>query len=269
MTAARSVRDAVASNPLWYHTIELAPGVTTPGWFDLRSVVDQLPWPDLAGKRCLDIGTFDGFLAFEMERRGAAEVVATDVPTHAEWDHLPRQRQQAIEFWERHGGEKGAGFRIAAEVLGSKVRREWINIYDLSPERIGTFDVVVCGTLLLHLRAPFLALEAIASVCKGHFLSSEQVDPWLSLVSRRRPAFYLEGVEGRWTIPNVAAHVHMLDMAGFDVLRRTRYGVPFGPGHPPRPAGMRDMPRMLRNRAIAGATDVVPHSGVLTRNALA
>ena len=49
----------------WYHTLELAPGVVTPGWFDTREVPQRLPIPaSLAGRRCLDVGTFDGFWAF-------------------------------------------------------------------------------------------------------------------------------------------------------------------------------------------------------------
>jgi tRNA (mo5U34)-methyltransferase len=64
----------------WYHTLELAPGVETPGFFDLRPLLREFPLPpSLAGMRCLDVGTFDGFWAFAMERRGAAEVVAIDV----------------------------------------------------------------------------------------------------------------------------------------------------------------------------------------------
>ena len=35
MTAAEMQR-AVDDHPFWYHTIDVAPGVTTPGWFDLR-----------------------------------------------------------------------------------------------------------------------------------------------------------------------------------------------------------------------------------------
>src|SRR5438477_10034130 len=77
----------VAACPFWYHTMELAPGVVTPGWFDLRPVVERMPWPDVSGRRCLDVGTADGFLAFELERRGAAEVVTTDIADHAEWDY--------------------------------------------------------------------------------------------------------------------------------------------------------------------------------------
>jgi 2-polyprenyl-3-methyl-5-hydroxy-6-metoxy-1,4-benzoquinol methylase len=35
-----------------------------------------------------------------------------------------------------------------------------MSVYDLSPERVGRFDVVVCGSLLLHMRDPARALEA-------------------------------------------------------------------------------------------------------------
>ena len=97
--AAASVakaREAVADVPLWYHTFEVAPGVTTPGWFDLRPIVAKLPWPDVRGKRCLDLGTYDGFLAFEMERRGAHEVVAADVADHELWDWPVRLRARGV-----------------------------------------------------------------------------------------------------------------------------------------------------------------------------
>ena len=36
----------------WYHTMELAPGITTPGWFDTRAIAGTFPWPDLTGARC-------------------------------------------------------------------------------------------------------------------------------------------------------------------------------------------------------------------------
>src|SRR3954466_7130401 len=79
-------RDEVAALQ-WYHTIELAPGIETPGWHDTRPIVGQIPFPaSLAGQRCLDVGTFDGFWAFEMERRGASEVVAIDILNPPEWD---------------------------------------------------------------------------------------------------------------------------------------------------------------------------------------
>src|SRR3954449_7800552 len=128
-------RTAIEEVPLWYHTLELEPGIVTPGWFDLRSVVDLLPWPDVRGKRCLDVGTYDGFLAFELERRGAAEVVATDIPAHEDWDWPPRLRQRGTEYLaEVAGPEKGRGFAVAKELLGSSVERTIISVYDLDPD---------------------------------------------------------------------------------------------------------------------------------------
>src|SRR5436190_2238578 len=117
----------VEALPAWYHTIELAPGVVTPGYFDLRPIVDDLPWPDVRGKRCLDVGTFDGFLAFELERRGAAEVVALDLDDYLQLDWPADYRftgpddPRYQKFLQLSGPERGAGFRLAAEALGSSV----------------------------------------------------------------------------------------------------------------------------------------------------
>ncbi len=262
---------AVAANPLWYHTMELAPGVITPGWFDLRPVLGRLPWPDVRGKRCLDVGTYDGHLAFELEGLGAAEVVATDLSDHSEWDFPVDLRSRAGSVLEAVvGPEKGAGFRIAAELLGSSAQRLECNVYDLSPERVGTFDVVVCGSLLLHLRDPLRALEAIRSVCGGHFISAEEILPRLELGAiRRRPVAELDGLSDlcHWWTPNRAGHRRMLEAAGFEVVTSSPlYCIPFGPGHP-RP---RATPRRLARRLavwLLTRQNGLPNSALLARPA--
>ena len=261
-------RTAIAEVPLWYHTLELAPGVVTPGWFDLRPTVDLLPWPEVSGKRCLDVGTYDGFLAFELERRGAAEVVATDISSHQDWDWPPRRSQRGSELLEElAGGEKGRGFEVAKEALGSSVERTIVSVYDLEPEAIGTFDVVVCGSLLLHLRDPLRALAAIRSVCEGHFLSMEEIDLVLTLRHRRRPVPRLDGVSNllHWFVPNAAAHRRMLEAAGFELVRWTKpYANRFGPGHPPPGRGPRTWATEAARRIFTGAAGV-PHQAVLSR----
>jgi tRNA (mo5U34)-methyltransferase len=259
-------REAMARNPLWYHTIDVAPGVHTPGVFDLRGVVDRLPWPEVNGKRCLDVGTYDGFLAFELERRGAAEVVATDISDHAEWDHEVRLGERSTELLEQIAGEKGSGFEIARELLGSSVEKKEINAYDLSPDAVGEFDVVVCGSLLLHLRDPLRALAAIRSVCRDLFMSVEQVDLMLTRMHPRRPLARIDGTSGRgqWWIANGAGHRRLLEAAGFDVLRSTGvYLEPLGEAHPSRGAQRRS-PRELAERLVGGG-EGVPHAGVLAR----
>ncbi len=259
---------AVASVKRWYHSIELGPGLVTPGLFDLRAIVDRLPWPDVRGKRCLDVGTADGFLAFELERRGAAEVVAADLVSHEQWD------------WEMHIGSLGTeylrevagptlseGFRVAHELLGSSVILEPTSVYELSPDELGQFDIVVCGSLLLHLRDPLRALAAIRSVCQGQFLSSEQVDLTRSLCAQRRPWVRLDGTSGvtQWWIPNAAGHRQMVRAAGFVVERDSGvYAIPYGPQHPS--PSRRPLPALQSlARRLATGNDGVPHHAVLAR----
>jgi tRNA (mo5U34)-methyltransferase len=260
-----ALRRAVDAHRLWYHVLELAPGVVTPGWFDLRPVVDKMPWPDVRGKRCLDVGTYDGFLAFELERRGAAEVVATDITDPAGWDLPVRTRRHAEQVIATMAGEKtGGGFQVAKWALGSSVERVEVSIYDLSPEAIGTFDVVVCGSLLLHLRDPILGLQSIRDVCGGSFLSAETIRPGLGLLHRNRPVAELQaGRKGQWWIPNPAAHRGMLAAAGFQVEAEFGpYAIPFGPGHPAAARPMRALRDNALTRLITGGTGV-PHNALL------
>jgi hypothetical protein len=64
-------------NSVKYQT-PIQPGITTPGINNTAQVLALLDLPDDArGLRVLDLGTRDGFFAFEMERRGA-EVIAVD-----------------------------------------------------------------------------------------------------------------------------------------------------------------------------------------------
>jgi tRNA (mo5U34)-methyltransferase len=267
MTDVTTLQEEVNAHPFWYHTIDVAPGVTTPGWFDLRRVVDKMPWPDVKGKRCLDIGTYDGFLAFEMERRGAAEVVAIDIEDHDRWDWPPDARPEVSGIENRTAGfrgpKKGDGFRLASRLLNSKVDWRPLSIYDLDPATIGTFDVITCGTLLLHLRDPIRALEAIRSVCTGFFLSSEQLELWLTLLHRGRPVYRLNGSgeECQWWLANARGHYQMLYSAGFEIVGKSRpYVVEFNV-HPKPPNTPSNVVRRTVVRALTGSS----HPGIFHR----
>jgi tRNA (mo5U34)-methyltransferase len=267
----QDVRARVASHKYWYHTIDVAPGVATPGWYDTRPVVDLMPWPDVQGKRCLDIGTFDGFLALELERRGATEVVAIDIPDHNLWDWPPDYRaagmptEPGFEFDE----PRGTGFRLIKELTGSAVDWRPLSIYDLDPADIGTFDVVVMGSLLLHLRDPLRALEAVRRVVRpdGFLLSSDQIEAGLTLQSRRKPLFTLNGSGGmcQWFNFNAAGHERMLFAAGFEVQERSK---PFierfnkHPRYPPKT--VRQLIRRAAHRYLTGTSvEGVLHQALL------
>jgi tRNA (mo5U34)-methyltransferase len=198
----------------WYHTLELGPGHVTRGMFDLRPHVGEYGLPErLDGKRVLEVGTWDGFWAFEFERRGA-EVVALDLDDMRELDWPPRRRPAVFDDTPR-----GTGFRYAKEVLGSNVERVVCNVYDAKPEDLGTFDLVFCGSVLIHLRDQLLALERIANLTApgGTFISAEEYDPWVSLLpfcaSRYRAD--RDSAVVFWQ-PSIRTWKQMLWTAGFD-----------------------------------------------------
>jgi tRNA (mo5U34)-methyltransferase len=109
----------------------------------------QIP-EDLTGKTVLDIGAWDGFFSFEFERRGAKRVLAID--TYA---------------WDQGGFDC---FLLAHEYFRSKVEHRRMDVHELSPETVGTFDLVFCAGVLYHMRHPLLGLERIRSVTAGQLI---------------------------------------------------------------------------------------------------
>lgn len=144
----------------FYHTIDIPGyGLIEAEW-DLRAGVDKyLGGVDLKGKRVLEVGTANGFLCFQMEQRGA-EVVAYDLGENDRWDAVPYAGFDAEKFMaERRGGQRrmNNGFWLAHRAFGSKARMVNGTVYAM-PEAMGRFDVATFGSILLHLRDPFLAL---------------------------------------------------------------------------------------------------------------
>ncbi|HLH73619.1 MAG TPA: methyltransferase domain-containing protein, partial [Chloroflexota bacterium] len=165
--------------------------------------------------RALDVATYDGFWAFEMERRGA-EVVAIDLDSLAQCDFPRRFRDQALSAGAQ--AKLGASFYLAKELLGSRVQREILSVYELSPEKLGTFDVVFLSDLLLHLRDPARALENVASVTRedGFAIIAEPYNQSLEAF-RGVPLSQFGFAEAvGWWQHSVATFKTMLWAAGFD-----------------------------------------------------
>jgi tRNA (mo5U34)-methyltransferase len=144
ITNPDEIRRLIAQHDRWWHEIELAPGIVTPGDDTNREklpVLEGLGLPEsLKGMRALDLGCSDGFFSFELEKRGAAVTAMDFVPaTHT-------------------------GFDIARRILGSHVDYRVGNVYSLNPDEFGEYDIVFFLGVLYHLRRPQAALDAIRSV---------------------------------------------------------------------------------------------------------
>lgn len=198
----------------WVHRISLPDGKVTPGDWDTGTAMSRLRLPeDLRGKTVLDVGAWDGLYSFEAERRGAKRVLATD--------HF---------CWSGTGWGSRSGFDLAHRLLSSKVDARDIDIPDLSPESVGTFDVVLFLGVLYHLKEPLSALERVASVTDGMLILETLAD----LTFMRQPALSFHGGRSQpfalyrhwrrdpttWFAPNEAAVVAMLEQVGFKKIVR-------------------------------------------------
>jgi tRNA (mo5U34)-methyltransferase len=186
----------------WWHSFELPDGRIIEGVATLdalRHRIAQFPIPErLAGKRVLDIGTWDGWFAFEMERRGA-EVMAID-------------RLDNPRFREIHA------------MLGSRVDYRQMDVYELTPERIGAFDIVLFMGVLYHLKHPLLALERVCALTTDFaavdsFVLTEERLPRAEVDSRTLLEFYetdeFGGQTTNWCAPSVPCLLAYCRTAGF------------------------------------------------------
>jgi len=189
----------------WWHSIDLGNGIVTPGPDPTPARLREIQVPDdLSGLSVLDVGAWDGFFSFEAERRGAARVLATD-----------------SFCWGQGGWGTKSGFELARRALRSRVEDLTIDPLDLSPERVGSFDLVLFLGVLYHMRHPLLALERVFSVTRGQLILNTQVD--LTAIERPAIAFYpdeeLNHDSTNWSGPNPAAVVAMLRVVGFREVR--------------------------------------------------
>src|SRR5262245_17571436 len=110
----------------WWHRIDLGNGIVTPGPDDSVAKLARLDFPEsFRGKSVLDIGAWDGFFSFEAERRGASRVLAVD-----------------SFVWNGAAGGSKAGFELARRALASRVEDRELEVLEISPATVGTFDVV-------------------------------------------------------------------------------------------------------------------------------
>ena len=165
----------------WYHTIDFGDGLVTDGTVDCAPFLPQYGFPDLAGKRVLDIGASDGFFTRYFETNGSREVVPIDIDRWRknipDFDYSPRLKNKALEKYRPNPSEetrweeswrvtKALGFDhpnpffLTKRFLGLKAELEYVSLYEMN-EQFEPFDVVFCGTMNPHIKNLLGAFEAM------------------------------------------------------------------------------------------------------------
>jgi SAM-dependent methyltransferase len=184
----------------FYHRIEVAEGVVTPGVVELvqlqKPVLAEIRARDLTGLRVLDIGCCDGLFSFAAERQGAAFVLGIDNALSL----------AAVEFLIPH--------------FCSRVEMREVNICNFAVPPAERFDFIIFAGVLYHLRDPYLALKRIADLLRpdGELL----IETALLLSHHRHPLMYVPAPKDSPYEPtsvtffNHRALVAALECMGFD-----------------------------------------------------
>ena len=238
MTEARDRAEAaIQSCPEWYHSIELAPGITTPGrqpaeaW---QKMLVQLQLPDLTNKSVLDIGAYDGFFSFAAERLGASRVTALD---HYVWsadmaeymkDWREARRTGApipplhkSRHWRPEELPGRRPFDTARVILGSRVEPVVGDFMTMNLTELGQYDVVLFLGVLYHLEEPLRAMRRVAHVTAPGGLAVIESEA-MAIPGRENtalceffPSQELNDDPTNWWSPNAKALEGLCRAAGF------------------------------------------------------
>jgi tRNA (mo5U34)-methyltransferase len=131
-------------------------------YLHIFSALLSLTGGSLANMRVLDSGCNAGFFSLQARRAGAAQVLGIDAS--------PTNVAQAT-FITRITGIDGITYQV-------------LNIYDLAPERLGTFDVTFFFGLLYHLDNPIGALTQLYAVTNKYAVIDTQLTNYAGAMLR-------------------------------------------------------------------------------------
>jgi tRNA (mo5U34)-methyltransferase len=164
------------------------------------------------------VATANGFWAFEMEHRGASEVLAIDLPPeHMDWPGNTHPKPKAADAQEIRS------FDVAHKALESRVQWREMSVYDLDPGTVGKFDFIFMGSLLLHLRDPVGALASVRRVLHGELLSVDAISRPLTALHPLQPIARFEAPGWPlWWVMNLQAYRQLFGAADLEIVASGR-----------------------------------------------
>lgn len=198
----------------WFHSYDFGGGEIAKGSKPLsilKREADAFFSEPIAGMTVLDIGAWDGYFSFEAERRGAADVLATD--------HF---------CWSGPGWGSKAGFDYAHAKFKSHVRSLDVDVFALDPAKLGVFDVTLFLGVLYHLKNPFGGLEQVSRMTRTYAVIETAVAELdhPAAVMRYYLGDELNGDPTNFFAPNHKCLEYMLRDVGFRRFKFSTIGYP-------------------------------------------
>ena len=214
-----TVPDIAFEDCLFYHTIELPGRGLVVGPWDLRGTeADYTGHVDFKGKRVLEIGPASGGLTVFMERSGA-EVDCFDGSQEHAVDILPSHKVD-VRAHEAAGRVILQRFCNAwlytKQALNLRASVRYGDIYAIA-EAPGSYDIVLLGAILLHLRSPFSVVHRACLAARDTVIVTDLVTVGMESAEFNLLAFNPsrgESLSSWWSF-SPGAIINMLELHGF------------------------------------------------------
>jgi tRNA (mo5U34)-methyltransferase len=222
----QELRAMLASLGTWMYRFDLGYGVQTKLHDEYLDGIHRTRWemilPELkrtfdgrwANTRVLDCACNEGWFAFEVAKLGARAVLGFDARD------INVQKAQLVQT---QTGAANVSFQVD-------------NLFEVTPERHGAFDLVLCLGLMYHLEDPMGALRRLRAVTREVCIIDTEVartgapieverGPFVGVVATQEAIAVIAEPEFKWNplnsvtgvslVPNLAALKAMLRHAGF------------------------------------------------------
>jgi SAM-dependent methyltransferase len=212
----------------FYHTMDIPGYGRVEGEWDLtKATSEYLGNVDFKGKRVLEVGPASGYLAFEMEKRGAS-VVSVDVDDDFVFDVVPfpgLDRKSLSDGFVGAQKQVQNGYWLTHKALNSKNRVHYGSGYKI-PSELGKFEIGLLASILLHNANPIMIAEQVArlttdkliivDLCHGEIEGAENI-PTIQLYPNAE-----NGIWHTWWRFSESFFVELLKILGFPKVTITR-----------------------------------------------